>query len=73
MRIGPLLLLGAGFGIAAWSFRKKRDCRVRFAEREFDRRDASLLGKESHLHDVGGVSASHIKEGIGRSTRDVPA
>ncbi len=68
MKIKRLLLAGAGFGLAALAFRRKRDCRTSIGEANFDRHDATLLGKKSYLTDIGGQSADHIKSGLSRST-----
>ena len=73
MKMSQLLLAGAGFGIAAWAFRNRRDCRLRIGERHFDNRDATLLGKKDYLTDVGGQSSAHIRQGIGRTTNRTPA
>ena len=68
MKMGRLLLASAGFGIAALAFRRKRENRTCVSGENFDKRDATLLGKKSHQTDVGGLSSSHIKEGVGRTT-----
>ena len=66
MKMSRLLLAGAGFGIAALAFRRKRDSQVCISGGDYDKRDATLLGKKSHQTDIGGLTASHIKEGVGR-------
>jgi hypothetical protein len=74
MRMSKWLMAGVGVGIAAVAFRKQRSCRNRSGEEHFNERDATLLGLKAHQTDVGGPSASHIKEGIGRTIQtDSPA
>jgi len=68
MKMSRLLLAGAGFGIAALAFRRKRYSRVCISGQNFDKRDATLLGKKSHQTDIGGLTSSHIKEGIARTS-----
>jgi hypothetical protein len=69
MRMNRWLMAGVGVGIAAVAFRKNRSCRHRSGEEHFNERDATLLGLKAHQTDIGGRSASHIKEGIGRVVR----
>jgi len=66
------LMAGVGVGIAAVAFRKNRSCRHRSGEVHFNERDATLLGMKAHQTEVGGESASHIKEGIGRIVQPHP-
>jgi hypothetical protein len=66
MKMSPWLVLGVGFGVAAFAFRKKSSCRHRSGEEHYNEHDATLLGLKAHQHDVGGPNSSHLKEGIGR-------
>ena len=65
-------MAGVGVGVAALAFRKKRSCRHRSGEEHYNERDATLLGMKAHHTEVGGPSASHIKEGIGRIVQTNP-
>jgi hypothetical protein len=72
MRISRFLIAWVGVGVAALAFRKKQSCRHRSGEEHYNERDATLLGMKAHQTDIGGQSASHIKEGIGRVVRSEP-
>ena len=72
MKMSKWLMAGVGVGVAAMAFRKQRSCRHRSGEEHYNERDATLLGLKVHQTDVGGPSASHIKEGIGRVVQPNP-
>ena len=66
MRMSRWLMAGIGVGIAAVALRRNRNQRCQIGDGRFNKRDAALFGKRAHQTDVGGPSALHIEEGIGR-------
>lgn len=66
MKVIQLLLAGVGFGVAAFAFRTKRSPRQGDVEEQYSEYDARLLGLKGYQTDVGGPTASHIRDGVGR-------
>jgi hypothetical protein len=72
MRMNSWLAAGIGLGLAAVAYKNKSSCRNRSGEERYNEHDATLLGKKAHQTDIGGPTASHIKEGIGRTLQPEP-